>query len=341
MTSSKLEFAKLPRTARSAAALSIPAILLMLIGSPNAQAQPTDDTPRIAQGLAIAPVPLKLTGLDKNLVGLGSYLVNAVGDCNGCHSAGPPTEWAKNSNPYFGQFAAANPATYLGGGRDFGPFPSADPPGAFPHIVSRNLTPNKTGLPAGGMTLQDFQTVLRTGRDFDHLHPTCLGAPDGKCIPGPFRGDLLQIMRCPAFQNISDHDIAAMYEYLKAIPCIAGPTDTTSILHNDCPPATPPPTASITIVVATLGGATDPNNTFTTTATLFTLDASQSKSTNGGTLTYSWAVAPSFPNVTIMGANTATPTFQLTFIRQAYQFTLTVTDSTGLTATTTVTIQYI
>jgi chaperonin GroEL len=35
-----------------------------------------------------------------------------------------------------------NQATYLGGGRDFGGFP-ADP---FPHIVSRNLTPDRTGF---------------------------------------------------------------------------------------------------------------------------------------------------------------------------------------------------
>ena len=30
---------------------------------------------------------------NRELVGLGSYIVNAVGECNGCHSAGPQTEY--------------------------------------------------------------------------------------------------------------------------------------------------------------------------------------------------------------------------------------------------------
>jgi len=48
-------------------------------------------------------------------VGLGSYIVNAQGDCNGCHSAGPATEFAVGGNPYFGQPTKINPATYWAG----------------------------------------------------------------------------------------------------------------------------------------------------------------------------------------------------------------------------------
>ncbi|MEY2411603.1 MAG: hypothetical protein QOD84_209, partial [Acidobacteriaceae bacterium] len=120
----------------------------------------------IRRGFAIAPVPLNLEGKDRNLVGLGSYIVNAQGDCNGCHSAGPATEFAPGGNPYFGQPAVVNPATYLGGGRDFGPFPA---PG-FPNIISRNLTPDKTGRAEGGHTFEEFVQIIRTGTDFDHLH---------------------------------------------------------------------------------------------------------------------------------------------------------------------------
>lgn len=101
-----------------------------------------DDASRIKQGFAIAPVPLNLTGKNRALVGLGSYIVNAQADCNGCHSAGPPTEFAPGGNPYFGQPTKVNPVTYLGGGRDFGPFPG---PGPFPHIISRNLTTGQNG----------------------------------------------------------------------------------------------------------------------------------------------------------------------------------------------------
>jgi hypothetical protein len=44
------------------------------------------------------------------------------------------------------------------------------------------------------------------------------------CFPAvpPFDGDLLQIMPWPIYQHMTDHDIRAIYEYLKAIPCIQG-----------------------------------------------------------------------------------------------------------------------
>lgn len=188
------------------------------------------DEARIRRGFQIAPVPLNLEGKNPALVGLGSYIVNAVADCDGCHSAGPATEYAKGGNPYFNQRTIVNPETYLGGGRDFGPFPG---PGPFPHIISRNLTPDKTGLPEGGHTYKEFVQILRTGVDMDHLHPSCAGAPDGTCLPAPFDGNLLQIMPWPVHQNMTDHDIRAIYEYLSAIPCIAGPP-APSPLHNDC-----------------------------------------------------------------------------------------------------------
>ena len=61
---------------------------------------------------------------------------------------------------------------------------------------------------------------MRTGKDYDHLHPTCTGAPNGTCLPAPFNGELLQIMPWPNFRNISEEDVRAIYEYLSAIPCI-------------------------------------------------------------------------------------------------------------------------
>ena len=85
-------------------------------------------------GLAIAPVPLNMDRKDQDMVGLGSYVVNVIGDCNGCHSAGPATAVVlPNNNPYMRQppydgTAMVNQNTYLGGGRDFGIFPPAVPP---------------------------------------------------------------------------------------------------------------------------------------------------------------------------------------------------------------------
>jgi hypothetical protein len=44
------------------------------------------DASRIQQGLAIAPVHLDLTGKNRSLVGLGSYIVNAQAGCQECTS---------------------------------------------------------------------------------------------------------------------------------------------------------------------------------------------------------------------------------------------------------------
>ncbi len=170
---------------------------------------------------------------------MGSYLVNAQMDCNGCHSQGPATEYIGPGNPYLqappnGPFAGTqivNPATYLGGGRDFGPFGSQ---GELPHLYSRNLTPDKTGRPAGGHTFEEFLTILRTGKDFDQIHPNCAGAPDGNCLLPPFNGDVLQVMPWPVHQNMTEHDIRAIYEYLSAIPCIDTVIAGAPVLRNDC-----------------------------------------------------------------------------------------------------------
>ena len=147
----------------------------------------------------------------RDLVGLGSYWVNAVSDCNGCHSAGPATEYiVPTGNPYllsppFSGKQQINPKTYLGGGRDFGPFPGPPFP-SIAHLYSRNLTPDHTGLPEGGHTFNEFRDMLRHGTDFDHLHPKCTAGPGNppNCLVAPFNGDLLQVMPWPVYQHMTD-----------------------------------------------------------------------------------------------------------------------------------------
>jgi hypothetical protein len=229
---SQTAYMKSTRVLASACALALIAGSLGV--SRVAAGDAADDEEGKAQiGLRIAPVPLNLNGKDRELVGLGSYIVNAQSDCNGCHSKGPKTEFVFGGNPYFGQQQEIiNPANYLGGGRDFG---TLDPAGKTAHIVSRNLTPNNTGLPEGGRSFEEFRQIMRTGVDLDHAHPTC--APNAtdtsNCVPAPFDGRLLQIMPWPIYQKMTDHDLRAIYEYLSAIPCIAGPPG--GNLHNDCP----------------------------------------------------------------------------------------------------------
>lgn len=208
-----------------------------LSGTRVAKAVNDDDNDRneskVNKGFQIAPVPLNLAGKNPELVGLGSYIVNAQIPCNDCHSAGPPTQFSTGGNPFMGQPTVVNPKTYLGGGRDFGPYPP-NAPKQLIHLFSRNLTPDKTGLPEGGRSFSDFLQIMRTGADLDHLHPNCVtGQTD--CLPAPFKGDLLQIMPWPNFQYMTEHDLRAIYEYLRAIPCIEGPADPTNPLHNDCP----------------------------------------------------------------------------------------------------------
>jgi hypothetical protein len=205
-----------------------------LIGRAHADDQGSDDDwGRIWRGFEIAPVPLNLERKNLKMVGLGSYLVNAVASCNDCHSTGPAAEYAPGGNPYFkgNPPKVVNQSVYLGGGRNFGSLI----PGT-PEIVSRNLTPDRTGLPIGGRTFDEFLQIMRTGVDLDHLHPNCTTnvASSAVCFPKdqPFNGDLLQVMPWPIFQSLKERDLRAIYEYLKAIPCISGPA--TGVLHNDC-----------------------------------------------------------------------------------------------------------
>jgi hypothetical protein len=180
----------------SSGTLGALAIIVVAASSGRSAGIADDSESKIQRGFAMAPVSLDLRGKNRALVGLGSYIVNATGDCNGCH-AGPAGEYADGGNPFLGQPKVVNQAAYLAGGSQlFGPF------------IPRNLTPDKTGRPAGGASFEEFRDILRTGIDPDQAHPQF----------GPF----LQVMPWPTFQNMTDRDISAIYEYLSAIPCIEG-----------------------------------------------------------------------------------------------------------------------
>jgi hypothetical protein len=241
-------------------------LAVMLIRLPDVKAHDDDDEGSLIRiGFEIAPVHLNLEGKNRDLVGLGSFIVNAQGDCNGCHTAGGPPNfnYANGGNPYFGQKTKTDPTTYLAGGTDFGPavppsaavggFPPGSQPASYPppeygeyvgpDIVTRNLTPDKTGRAEGGHTLEEFKQIMRKGTDFDHIHPTCTTAlptpTPANCIPPPVDGDLLQVMPWPVFHNMTDHQIEAIYEYLSAIPCIDNtfsnpPAGAPNELRNDC-----------------------------------------------------------------------------------------------------------
>src|SRR5436190_23191508 len=166
-----------------------PTAILVSIGLTSVVAL-TAQGSRIQRGAEIAPVPLNMKGLNPALVREGSYIVNAQGACNDCHTA---PSYAAGGNPFFGQPEQINAPCYLAGGVPFGP------PGA-PIAVSRNLT-----LSARIRTLEQFTDILRHGTDLRT-------PPDGNPI--------LQVMPWPVYGKMSDREIAAIYEYLNAIPLI-------------------------------------------------------------------------------------------------------------------------
>lgn len=163
------------------------ALCMNLAGTPSIsaagllpQADPIPGS-RIVQGKKIAPVPLDLTGKNRTMVYLGSYLVNAVGGCNDCH-----TNPSYIDNPFIGEPGVVNTTNYLAGGRHFGPF------------VSANITPDVNGKPAG-LTRDEFVALLRTGFDADESR-------------------YLQVMPWPVYRSMTDQDLHAIYEYLSSIP---------------------------------------------------------------------------------------------------------------------------
>jgi len=186
-----------------------------------------DEQQMIQIGLKGSPVPITFGDWDPDLVGLGSYLVNFSADCNGCHTNAPATEFTGPGSPYlltppngpYNGTITVNPATFLGGGQDFGAFPS---PNMSVHIISRNITPDKTGMAAGGETLAQFLQVLTTGTDMDLVHPNCSAMITTNCLLPPFNGALLQVMPWPRFQNMTTRQLTAIYEYLSSIPCVEG-----------------------------------------------------------------------------------------------------------------------
>ena len=81
-------------------------------------------------------------------------------------------------------------------------------------------------------------------------------------------------------------------------------------------------------------------NDATTTNLQIQLDGTASSSPSGSPLTFSWTQPPGSLTATITGANTATPLVQFSAGPGTYTFTLTVTDSTGETASDTATVTY-
>ena len=166
-------------------ALLASTVLFSLLRLPARAARSTRPKSTIDRGFEVAPVPLNTQGLNKRLVGQGSYIVNVMAACNDCHT-NPP--YAPGGNPALGEPKQINVARYLAGGTEI-----------LPGIVSANITPDLQGLP-NFHTYPEFLGQMRSGKN--HHRP----------------GDVLQVMPWPLYGQMTDIDLRSVYEYLRAIP---------------------------------------------------------------------------------------------------------------------------
>jgi len=139
-------------------------------------------------------------------VARGKYLVDALG-CADCHT--PMQMGAQGPEPMPGRHLSGHPEAVK-----LPPPPAASGPWiastaatmtawAGPWGVSypANLTPDKeTGL--GGWTADTFIATLRTGRHEGH----------GR--------EILPPMPWPAYRNLSDDDLRAVFAYLQSLPAV-------------------------------------------------------------------------------------------------------------------------
>lgn len=197
--------AKSPVIRQAVLAMLVGLGVVSLLGYRVASGQETLDSYKFSrdaqQGKKLAPVPLNLNGKNPELVYLGSYLVNAQGGCNSCHTC--PSY--KGNDPYRvggpglgppDTPAPINPTNYLAGGT---PFPGRGVPFRGSVIAAPNLTPDSSGLP-GGLTYDDFKN----------------GIQNGQVSAKP--GHILQVMPWPFLRSLYENDLVAIYQYLSAIP---------------------------------------------------------------------------------------------------------------------------
>ena len=163
-------------------------LLVALTLSSNALAADATD---VDSELKLSPVHLKFDPKDRIAVARGSYLVNALGGCVGCHTM--PT-YEPGGDPFKGEPEKLNLKNLLAGGKCFGP------------LRSPNITPDASGRP-GGLSPADFVESIRTGK----VHMMQNGQK-------PEPNAIQKVMPWPEFRHMTDDDLTSIYAYLTAVP---------------------------------------------------------------------------------------------------------------------------
>jgi mono/diheme cytochrome c family protein len=179
-------------------------------GDPEQEAPLGPATTAVELGRRLAPFDLQISDLSpaaQDQILHGSYLVNGLGACAGCH--------------------AAPAGDYLAGGVEF-PTPFPDVQG-FTTVVARNLTPDpETGLP---LTADEFIAVMQTGLD---VHDSTDSSPQR-----------LLIMPWHVYRFMSLADFQAMYAYLQHVPPVRNAVRKTFIPSFPFPPVPFPGPADV------------------------------------------------------------------------------------------------
>jgi len=172
--------------------------------------EPSSDPNVTELGLRLVPHTIDLNLTDRSQteidqIALGSYLVNGVAGCIGCHNS--PT------------------GEHLAGGFEF---PAAFlPPDLQGNstLYARNLTPDpETGMQ---LTETEFITAMRTGKDF---HDSESGQ-DSRMV----------FMPSQVYRFMLEKDLKAIYAYLKSIPPVRNEFRLSYIPPFPFPPVPPPP----------------------------------------------------------------------------------------------------
>jgi cytochrome c553 len=149
----------------------------------------------------------------------GRYLV-AITGCNDCHTPfkmgthGPEPDRTRLLSGHPAEAELAPPPAATGAWIWSGSATNTAFAGPWGVSIARNLTPDaETGL--GSWSFERFDLALRKGRH--------LGQPDQRPVLPP--------MPSPAYANLTDEDLAAIWAYLRSVPAIA----------NAAPPSAPAP----------------------------------------------------------------------------------------------------
>jgi hypothetical protein len=167
----------------------------------------TGDPDGVALGRAIQPLAeptgvASLSSADQTRFGRGSYIVNAVAQCNDCHTS-PSTNPFPPQPPF-----TINTAAYLTGGAVF----KVPPPLQPVMHTTRTMAENLTGQTNGYITAADqtaFETTITTGLHQDRAGNPPLGFP----------------MPADVFKNMTAEDLASVFVYLKNLTPISGTAD--------------------------------------------------------------------------------------------------------------------